>query len=83
MIEQLRYRYNNLDTFSKREIILNEVLDTCLVIEKICKKKKIDINTLSSSEVIKNKNKLSEKDFMDLLFLYIFYLKEDLGLLLR
>ena len=28
MIEQLRYRYNNLDTFSKREIILNEVLDT-------------------------------------------------------
>ncbi len=83
MIEQLRYRYNNLDTFSKREIILNEVLDTCLVIEKICKKKKIDINTLSSSEVIKNKNKLSEKDFMDLLFLYIFYLKEDLGLLLK
>ena len=83
MIEQLRYRYNNLDTFSKREIILNEVLDTCSVIEKICKKKKIDINTLSSSEVIKNKNKLSEKDFMDLLFLYIFYLKEDLGLLLR
>ena len=77
MIEQLRY------SFSKREIILNEVLDTCLVIEKICKKKKIDINTLSSSEVIKNKNKLSEKDFMDLLFLYIFYLKEDLGLLLR
>lgn len=83
MIEQLRYRYNNLDTFSKREIILNEVLDTCSVIEKICKKKKIDINTLSSSEVIKNKNKLSEKDFMDLLFLYIFYLKEDLGLLLK
>ena len=83
MIEQLRYRYNNLDTFSKREIILNEVLDTCLVIEKICKKKTIDINTLSSSEVIKNKNKLSEKDFMDLLFLYIFYLKEDLGLLLK
>jgi len=83
MIEKLRYRYNNLDTFSKREIILNEVLDTCLVIEKICKKKKIDINTLSSSEVIKNKNKLSEKDFMDLLFLYIFYLKEDLGLLLK
>lgn len=83
MIEQLRYRYNNLDTFSKREIILNEVLDTCLVIEKICKKKNIDINTLSSSEVIKNKNKLSEKDFMDLLFLYIFYLKEDLGLLLK
>lgn len=83
MIEQLRYRYNNLDTFSKREIILNEVLDTCSVIEKICKKKKIDINTLSSSEVIKNKNKLSEKDFMDLLFIYIFYLKEDLGLLLK
>lgn len=83
MIEQLRYRYNNLDTFSKREIILNEVLDTCLVIEKICKKKNIDINTLSSSEVIKNKNKLSEKDFMDLLFIYIFYLKEDLGLLLK
>jgi len=83
MIEQLRYRYNNLDTFSKREIILNEVLDTCLVIEKICKKNNIDINTLSSSEVIKNKNKLSEKDFMDLLFLYIFYLKEDLGLLLK
>lgn len=83
MIEKLRYRYNNLDTFSKREIILNEVLDTCLVIEKICKKNNIDINTLSSSEVIKNKNKLSEKDFMDLLFLYIFYLKEDLGLLLK
>ncbi len=83
MIEKLKDKYNNLDTFAKREIILNEVLETCLVIEKVCKKKKIDINNLKSSDVIKNKNKLSEKDFLDLLFIYVFYLKEDLGLLLQ
>ncbi len=83
MIELLKDKYDNLDTFAKREIILNEVLDTCLVIEKVCKKKKIDINRLKSSDIIKNKNKLNEKDFLDLLFIYVFYLKEDLGLLLQ
>ena len=83
MIEELKNKFTNLDTFSKREIIINEVLDICLVIEKVCKKKKIDINNLKSADIIKNKNKLKEKDFLDLLFVYIFYLEEDLGLLLR
>lgn len=83
MIKDLEEKFAVLDTTSKREIILNEVLDMCLVIEKICKKKKIDINTLNSSDIIINRNKISEKDFLDLLFLYVFYLKEDLGLLLK
>lgn len=83
MIEELKDKYNNLDTFAKREILLNEMLDMCLVIEKVCKKKKIDIDNLKSSDVIRNKNRLPENDFLDLLFIYIFYLKEDLGLLLK
>ncbi len=83
MLEELKNNYNNLDTFSKREIILNEVLETCLVIEKICKKKKIDIEKVNSNYVLKNKNKLSEKDFLELLYIYVFYLKEDLGSLLE
>ena len=83
MIEELKNKFTNLDTFSKREIIINEVLDICLVIEKVCKKKKIDNKNLKSADIIKNKNKLKEKDFLDLLFVYIFYLEEDLGLLLR
>ena len=83
MIEELKEKYSGLDTFSKREIILKEVLDLCLVIEKVCKKRKIDINNLKSSEIIKNKNKIQEKEFLDLLFIYVFYIKEDLGLLLK
>ena len=83
MIEELKDKYNTLDTFSKREIILNEVLDTCLVIEKLCKKRGIDIDKLNSSYVLKNKSSLNEKDFLELLFIYIFYLKEDLGSLLK
>lgn len=83
MIEKLRDKYNSLDTYSKREILLTEMLDICLVIEKVCKKKKIDINTLKSATIIKNKNNLQENEFLDLLFIYIFYLKEDLGLLLQ
>ena len=83
MIEELRDTFTNLDTYTKRKILLDEVLDTCLTIEKICKKKKIDINSMKSSEIIIKKADLKDKEFLDLLFLYIFYLKEDLGLLLK
>jgi len=83
MIENLGEKFKELDTFAKREILLNEVLDLCFVIEKVCKKKKININTLKSSKIIKNKNKVKEQEFLDQLFIYLLYLKEDLGLLLK
>ena len=83
MIENLEDKFKELDTFAKREILLNEVLDLCFVIEKVCKKKKININTLKSSKIIKNKNKVKEQEFLDQLFIYLLYLKEDLGLLLK
>lgn len=83
MIENLGDKFKELDTFAKREILLNEVLDLCFVIEKVCKKKKISINTLKSSKIIKNKNKVKEQEFLDQLFIYLLYLKEDLGLLLK
>ena len=83
MIENLGDKFRELDTFAKREILLNEVLDLCFVIEKVCKKKKININTLKSSKIIKNKNKVKEQEFLDQLFIYLLYLKEDLGLLLK
>ena len=83
MIENLGDKFSELYTFAKREILLNEVLDLCFVIEKVCKKRKININTLKSSKIIKNKNKVKEQEFLDQLFIYLLYLKEDLGLLLE
>ena len=83
MIEKLNNSFNNLDIYNKRKILLEEMLDLCLTIEKICSKKKIDINKLKSNYIIKNKNRLDEKDFYELNFIYLFYLKEDLGLLLK
>ena len=83
MIEELKDSFNDLDNYNRRKILLEELLDTCLTIEKIASKKKININKLKSSYVIKNKTKLSEKEFEELNYIYLFYLKEDLGLLLK
>ena len=74
--------YNNLSLNDKREILLKEVADLLDSIEKICKKKKKDINKLKSSYYIKNKKLLLDSDYYDLLFVYITYLKEDLASLL-
>ncbi len=83
MIEELKNSFNDLDIYNKRKILLEEMLDLCLTIEKICSKKKINITKLKSNYVIKNKNRLDEKDYYELNYLFLFYLKEDLGLLLK
>ena len=81
--EKLQDSFNNLDLYNKRKILLEEILDVCLKIESICYKKKIDITKLKSDYVIKNKNKLDEKDYYELNYIYLIYLKEDLSLLLE
>ena len=83
IMEELKDCFNELDIYNKRKILLDEILDTCMVIEKICSKKKIDINRLKSNYVLKNRSTLSEKDFLELNYIYLLYLKEDLGLLLK
>ena len=83
MIEKLNEEFKNMEVGNKRKILLDEMLDIILFIEKLCSKKKIDINKLKSSYIIVKKNELMDKDFLDLMFIYIFYLKEDLGLLLK
>lgn len=71
--------YNKLSLNLKREVLLNEVANLLNNIELICKKRKINIDELSSSYYIKNKDKLFEEDYYNLIFIYITYLKEDLA----
>ena len=83
MIEELKDSFSNLDDYSKWKIMLDMVLDTCLTIEKLCSKKGIKIEKLKSSYVLINKSSLKEKDYMELLYIYFLYLREDLALLLK
>ncbi len=82
MIETYLKSYNELSLDSKREILLKEVSEILSIIEELCTKKKIDIEKLNSSNYIKNRELLFEKDYYDLLFMYIIYIKEDLASLL-
>ncbi len=74
--------YNKLSLTLKRDVLINEMVDLLNTIELIAKKRKIDIEKLSSEYYIKNKDKLFEEDYYNLMFIYITYLKEDLALML-
>ena len=74
--------YKELPINVKRDKLLNEVADLLNAIEFICLKKNIKIEKLKSSYYIKNKDKLFEEDYFDLLYIYILYLKEDLASIL-
>ena len=74
--------YKNLSIQEKRDILLSEIQDTLKVIEKICKQKKISIETLNSKKYIKDKDKLLDENYYELFFIYITYIKEDLAKLL-
>lgn len=75
-------KYKELPLNLKREVLIEELADMLSTIESICNKKKIKIEKLKSSNYIKNKEKLFEEDYFDLMYIYIMYIKEDLAELL-
>ena len=81
-MDKLFDEYKRLPLNDKREVLLLEMQEVLKVIESICKKKKISINKLKSNEYIKDKQKLMDEDYFDLLFIYLTYIKEDLSELL-
>jgi hypothetical protein len=81
-MDKLFDEYKRLPLNDKREVLLLEMQEVLKVIESICKKKKISINKLKSKEYIKDKQKLMDEDYFDLLFIYLTYIKEDLSELL-
>lgn len=74
--------YTNLPLNEKREVLLNEIKELLDTIEKICLKRNLDITKLKSKEYLKNKDKLLEEDYYDLLYLYTIFIKEDLAIML-
>ena len=81
-MDKLFDEYKRLPLNDKREVLLLEMQEVLKVIESICKKKKISINKLKSKEYIKDKQKLMDEDYFDLLFICLTYIKEDLSELL-
>lgn len=75
--------FNELSLNVKRDILIKEIEETLLTIEKICLKNKIKIEKLKSSKYLKNNKLLFEEDYYDLMFIYIVYLKEDLASLIE
>lgn len=75
-------RYKELPVTKKKEILLDEMMDLLQKIELLCKKRNIPIEKLKSGSYVKDKSKLLEEDYYDLLFIYLTYLKEDLASLL-
>lgn len=75
--------FKDLSLSIKRDILIKEIEDTLLTIEKICINNKIKIEKLKSNNYIKNKKLLFDEDYYNLMFIYIVYLKEDLASLLE
>ncbi|MBQ8193227.1 MAG: hypothetical protein IJZ46_04060 [Bacilli bacterium] len=81
-MDKLVDEFKDLPLNHKRNILLNEMIDTLNTIEKYAIKKNVDIEKLKSKYYLKNKNKLFENDYYNLMYVYLMYLKEDLALLL-
>ena len=83
MIEEVVTNFDNISIHDRRKQLLDEVLETIDLIEKICIVKNINFNKLKSENILRNKNSLYEEEFLHLMYIYVLYLKEDLGLLLK
>lgn len=82
MKKELIEEYSKLPITEKRNILINDMLETIETIQKICKMKNIKYDKLKSKDILINRNKIYEDDFLYLLYVYNIYLKEDLGALL-
>lgn len=78
-MEKLIDEFKDLPLNHKRNILINEMIETLDTIEKYAIKKNIDIEKLKSKYYLKNKNKLFENDYYNLVYVYLLYLKEDLA----
>ena len=83
MIEEVIKNFDEISIYERSQHLLEEVLETVNLIEKICVLKNIDIKKLKSENILQNKTNLYEEDFLHLMYIYVLYLKEDLGLLLK
>lgn len=82
MKKELIEEYSKLPITEKRNILINDMLETIETIQKICIMKNIKYDKLKSKDILINRNKIYEDDFLYLLYVYNIYLKEDLGALL-
>ncbi len=82
MKKELIEEYSKLPITEKRNILINDMLETIETIQKICTMKNIKYDKLKSKDILINRNKIYEDDFLYLLYVYNIYLKEDLGALL-
>lgn len=83
MNENYYNSYKKLSISDKREVLLKEIKELLVFIEKLCKSKKIKIESLKSYNYINDKNILNEEDFCNLSFIYITCIKEDIACLLE
>lgn len=82
MKKELIEEYSKLPITEKRNILINDMLETIETIQKICTMKNIKYDKLKIKDILINRNKIYEDDFLYLLYVYNIYLKEDLGALL-
>jgi len=80
-MDKIIEEYKKLPINDKREVLVSQLEEITKVLEIVSKKKKIDYTKFNVKKY-KNKDKMLEDDYYDLLFSYITYIKEDLGDLL-
>ncbi len=80
-MDKIIEEYKRLPINDKREVLVSQLEEITKVLEIVSKKKKIDYTKFNIKKY-KNKDKMLEDDYYDLLFSYITYIKEDLGDLL-
>ncbi len=81
-MDELRNKYSELDLLSRRKILMDEMLELCLLFERICKNKGIDIDKISNDDILLNRNNISEGESLNYMFTYLLNLKEDLSKIL-
>lgn len=82
MKDELIEEYSKLSITEKRNILINDMVETIETIQKICAMKNVKYDKLKSKDILINRNKIYEEEFLYLLYVYNIYLKEDLGSLL-
>ena len=79
MKDELIEEYSKLSITEKRNILINDMVETIETIQKICAMKNVKYDKLKSKDILINRNKIYEEEFLYLLYVYNIYLKEALG----
>lgn len=80
MFDHIMEKYKELSSTDKKNEIIKEVKEMIVVFDTLCSQYNVSYHKIKSAEVLDlKKTDVTEDDYYEALFVYINYLKEEVG----